>query len=119
MTSGARGGTAKISEVGRSKTQDTPPDHGTNTEYDPLLEGQSVEYLVHSHHVDSITLSITAVLSGAPPGSVLGPCCGSSSISRLHNQLLPQLHLHILLSGQNREKAKTHKLSKENVIERK
>src|SRR6218665_3351871 len=25
------GGMAKISEVGRSKTQDTPPDHGTNT----------------------------------------------------------------------------------------
>src|SRR6218665_3970982 len=36
-----RGGMAKISEVGRSKTQDTPPDHGTNTEHDPLLEGQS------------------------------------------------------------------------------
>src|SRR6218665_1076029 len=38
---------AKISEVGRSKTQDTPPDHGTNTEYDPLLEGQPVEYIKH------------------------------------------------------------------------
>src|SRR6218665_1542123 len=38
---------AKISEVGRSKTQDTPPDHGTNTEYDPLLEGQAVEYIKH------------------------------------------------------------------------
>jgi len=37
---------AKISEVGRSKTQDTPPDHGTNTEYDPLLEGQPVELLL-------------------------------------------------------------------------
>src|SRR6218665_440922 len=36
---------AKISEVGRSKPQDTPPDHGTNTEYDPLLEGQPVEYI--------------------------------------------------------------------------
>src|SRR6218665_3062291 len=36
---------AKISEVGRSKTQDTPPDHGTNTEHDPLLEGQPVEYI--------------------------------------------------------------------------
>src|SRR6218665_2658242 len=35
----------KISEVGRSKTQDTPPDHGTNTEHDPLLEGQPVEYI--------------------------------------------------------------------------
>ena len=42
------GGTEKISEVGRSKTQDTPPDHGTNTEYDPLLEeGQPVEYIKH------------------------------------------------------------------------
>src|SRR6218665_2184628 len=39
------GGTAKISEVGRSKTQDTPPDQGTNMEYDPLLEGQPVEYI--------------------------------------------------------------------------
>jgi len=38
---------AKISEVGRSKIQDTPPDHGTNTEYDPLLEGQPVEYIKH------------------------------------------------------------------------
>ena len=38
---------AKISEVGRSKTQDTPPDHGINTEYDPLLEGQPVEYIKH------------------------------------------------------------------------
>ena len=38
---------AKILEVGRSKTQDTPPDHGTNTEYDPLLEGQPVEYIKH------------------------------------------------------------------------
>src|SRR6218665_301017 len=35
--SGARGGTAKILEVSRSKTQDKPPDQGTNTEYDPLL----------------------------------------------------------------------------------
>src|SRR6218665_1154889 len=41
----SRGGMAKISEVGRSKTQDTPPDHGTNTEHDPLLEGQPVEYI--------------------------------------------------------------------------
>src|SRR6218665_1383168 len=40
-------GMAKISEVGRSKTQDTPPDHGTNTEHDPLLEGQPVEYIKH------------------------------------------------------------------------
>ena len=47
MTSGARGGTAKISEVGWTKTQDTPPDHGTNTEYDLLLEGQPVEYIKH------------------------------------------------------------------------
>src|SRR6218665_2415039 len=46
-TSGARGGIAKISEVGRIMTQDTPPDHGTNTEYDPLLEGQPVEYIKH------------------------------------------------------------------------
>jgi len=46
-TSGARGGRAKISEVGRSKTQDTPPNHDTNTEYDPLLEGQPVEYIKH------------------------------------------------------------------------
>src|SRR6218665_1363285 len=38
---------AKISEVGRSKTQDTPPDHGTNTEYDSLLEGQPVKYIKH------------------------------------------------------------------------
>src|SRR6218665_1368398 len=38
---------AKILEVGRSKTQDTPPDHGTNTEYDPLLDGQPVEYIKH------------------------------------------------------------------------
>ena len=38
---------AKISEVGLSKTQDTPPDHGTNTEHDPLLEGQPVEYIKH------------------------------------------------------------------------
>src|SRR6218665_94304 len=37
-TSGARSGTAKISEVGRSKTQQTPPDQGTNTEYDPLQD---------------------------------------------------------------------------------
>src|SRR6218665_4034012 len=42
-----RGGTAKILEVGQSKTQDTPPDHGTNTEHDPLLEGQPVEYIKH------------------------------------------------------------------------
>ena len=40
---------AKISEVGRSKTPDTPPDHGTNTEYDPLLEGQPVEYMYVKH----------------------------------------------------------------------
>src|SRR6218665_107827 len=40
-------GRAKISEVGRSKNQDTPPDHGTNTEHDPLLEGQPVEYIKH------------------------------------------------------------------------
>src|SRR6218665_2356432 len=33
----------------RSKTQDTPPDQGTNTEYDPLLEGQPVEYIKHVH----------------------------------------------------------------------
>src|SRR6218665_2674906 len=26
---------------------DTPPDHGTNTEHDPLLEGQPVEYIKH------------------------------------------------------------------------
>src|SRR6218665_221624 len=38
---------AKILEVGRSKIQDTPPDHGTNTEYDPLLETQTVEYIKH------------------------------------------------------------------------
>src|SRR6218665_30846 len=38
---------AKISEVGRSKTQNTPPDHGTNTEYGPLLEGQPLEYIKH------------------------------------------------------------------------
>ena len=38
---------AKISEVGRSKTQDTPPENGTNTEHDPLLEGQPVEYIKH------------------------------------------------------------------------
>src|SRR6218665_2003152 len=47
MTSGARGWTAKISEVGRGKTQDTPPNHGTNTEHNPLLEGQPVEYIKH------------------------------------------------------------------------
>src|SRR6218665_2000338 len=35
---------AKISEVGRSKTQDT---HATNTEHNPLLEGQPVEYIKH------------------------------------------------------------------------
>src|SRR6218665_1706358 len=46
-TSGARSGTAKISEVGRSKTQQTLPDQGTNTEYYPLLEGQPVEYIKH------------------------------------------------------------------------
>ena len=44
---GDRGGTAKVSEVGWSKTQDTPPDQGTNTEYDPLLEGQPVKYIKH------------------------------------------------------------------------
>src|SRR6218665_1970852 len=38
---------AKVSEVGWSKTQDTPPDHGTNTEHDPLLEGQPVEHIKH------------------------------------------------------------------------
>src|SRR6218665_1513163 len=38
---------AKISEAGRSKSQDTPPDQGTNTEYDPLLEEQPVEYIKH------------------------------------------------------------------------
>src|SRR6218665_8327 len=32
---------------GRPETQDTPPDHGTNTEHDPLLEGQPVEYIKH------------------------------------------------------------------------
>ena len=42
---GSRVGTARISEVGWSKTQDTPPDHGTNTEYGPLLEAQPVEYI--------------------------------------------------------------------------
>src|SRR6218665_1365608 len=42
-----RGWTAKISEVGRSKTQDTPPNHGTNTEHNPLLEGQPEEYMKH------------------------------------------------------------------------
>src|SRR6218665_3012779 len=31
----------------RSRRQDTPPDHGTNTEHDPLLEGQPVEYIKH------------------------------------------------------------------------
>jgi len=41
------GGRAKISEVGQSKTQDTPPDQGTNTKYDSLLEGQPVEYIKH------------------------------------------------------------------------
>ena|SRR6218665_521100 len=35
---------SKISELGWSKTKDTSPDYGTNTEYDPLLEGQPVEY---------------------------------------------------------------------------
>src|SRR6218665_1259692 len=39
--------TAKISKVGRSKTQDTPPNHGPNTEHNPLLEGQPVEYVKH------------------------------------------------------------------------
>src|SRR6218665_926509 len=29
------------------QTQHTPPDHGTNTEGDPLLEGQPVEYIKH------------------------------------------------------------------------
>src|SRR6218665_2884113 len=38
---------AKISEVGQSKTQDAPPDHGTNTEHNPLLEGQPEEYIKH------------------------------------------------------------------------
>src|SRR6218665_366527 len=40
-----------VLEVGRNKTQDTPPDHGTNTEYDPLLEGQPVEYIKHVQNV--------------------------------------------------------------------
>src|SRR6218665_3036123 len=44
---------AKISEVGRSKTQDTPPDHGTNTEHDPLLEGHPVEYKHVGRNVSS------------------------------------------------------------------
>src|SRR6218665_2691514 len=44
---------AKISEVGRSKTQDTPPDHGTNTEHDPLLEGQPVENIKHVGRYES------------------------------------------------------------------
>ena len=43
---------AKISEVGRSKTQDTAPDHGTNTEHDPLLEGQPVEKRHEKRHVE-------------------------------------------------------------------
>jgi len=61
-TSGARGGTAKISEVGRSKTQDTPPDYGTNTEYDPLLEGLPVEYIKHVGRYMS-----TCPVIGMPP----------------------------------------------------
>src|SRR6218665_1562287 len=34
-------------QVSRSKSKDTPPDQGTNTDYDPLLEGQPVEYIKH------------------------------------------------------------------------
>ena len=30
-----------------SPTQDAPPNNGTNTEYDPLLEGQPVEHIKH------------------------------------------------------------------------
>src|SRR6218665_2193716 len=43
-------GAAKILELGWSKTQDTPPDQGTNMEYNPLLEGQPVEYNSHKHN---------------------------------------------------------------------
>src|SRR6218665_2362917 len=39
------GGAAKIQEGGRSKTQQTPRDQGSNTEYDPLLEREPVEYI--------------------------------------------------------------------------
>src|SRR6218665_1936803 len=51
---------AKISEVGRSKTQDTPPDRGTNTEYDPLLEGQPVEYIKHVGRYMYVSISRNA-----------------------------------------------------------
>jgi len=38
-TSGARRGTAKISQVVWNKAQQTPPDQTSYPEYDPLLEG--------------------------------------------------------------------------------
>ena len=33
-----RGGIAKISEGGRSKAQNAPPEYGLDTKYDPVLE---------------------------------------------------------------------------------
>ena len=37
-TSGVQSGTAKILQVGQSKVKQTPPDQGSDPEYDPLLE---------------------------------------------------------------------------------
>jgi len=37
-TSGVQGGVGKISEVCQSMAQKAPPDEGSNTEYDPVLE---------------------------------------------------------------------------------
>ena len=42
-TYGAQGGMAKASQVGRIKVKQTPPDQGSDAEYDPLLEGYPVE----------------------------------------------------------------------------
>src|SRR6218665_2399844 len=61
-------GTAEISEVGRSKTQDAPPDYATNTKYGPLLEGQPVEYIKHVYRYVclSIRLSISPIVCSLP-----------------------------------------------------
>ena len=73
-----RGGTAKISEVGQSKTQDTPPDQGTNTEYDPLLEGQPVELLkVYTQVVEGCSISAERTLV----------ICSLRAIKGLQNEL--------------------------------
>ena len=46
-TSGAQGGIAKILEVGWSKAQLAPSDHGSETECEPVMEMQPVTNIQH------------------------------------------------------------------------